>query len=48
MGQELIHSYPVFRNSLTESARTLRALGSSWDLIGRSPRHCAIDVYMEV
>ncbi|KAF4179877.1 hypothetical protein CNMCM7927_001594 [Aspergillus lentulus] len=33
MGRELLHRYPIFANSLAESAKYLKTLGCAWDLL---------------
>ncbi|GIC84422.1 type I polyketide synthase [Aspergillus udagawae] len=33
MGRELLHRYPVFADSLAESAKYLKTLGCTWDLL---------------
>ncbi|KAF7159056.1 hypothetical protein CNMCM5623_004289 [Aspergillus felis] len=33
MGRELLHRYPIFADSLSESAKYLKTLGCTWDLL---------------
>lgn len=40
MGRELIHSYPIFRNTLIEANQYLQEFGASWDLLGMLPLTC--------
>lgn len=34
MGRQLIAAYPVYRKSIEQSSRHLRAIGAPWDLLG--------------
>ncbi|KAL6719561.1 hypothetical protein ACLMJK_003803 [Lecanora helva] len=47
MGRELIHTYPVFEQSISKATKTLARLGAPWDLVeelGKSPKTTRVHV----